>query len=72
MKKLTKIEYVKRLLNRGRSITSIQAFNSPYQITRLSAIIFVLRGQGMLIDTIPQKTKDGAVYAKYRLTKKGK
>lgn len=50
------------LLNKG-SITSIESFEL-YKATRLSGIIFNLKKEGYVIDTIDRKGKD-CVYAEY-------
>lgn len=59
------------LENKG-SITSIEAF-SRYGVTRLSAIIFDLRGMGYDIQTIPLETinrfNEKVTFAKYKLYK---
>ncbi len=70
MKRLTKTKMVKNHLQRGQTITSLEAINL-YGATRLSAIIFSLRQQGLDIATLPTTIKDrfgnSTTYAKYKL-----
>ena len=65
MKRLTKTKMVKNHLQRGQTITSLEAINL------LSAIIFNLRQQGLNIATLPTTIKDmfgnSTTYAKYKL-----
>lgn len=60
---------LEHLKNRG-SITSMEAFRL-YGITRLSGIIFRLRGSGYIIDSDSETTKNRygkeVTYARYRL-----
>lgn len=64
MKKRTKTEMVKRLLERGGTITSWQAI-TRYKATRLSGIIYSLKKQGMKIISEPV-TRDGVTFARYK------
>ena len=70
MKRLTKTKMVKNHLQRGETITSLEAINL-YSATRLSAIIFSLRRQGLDIVTLPITIKDmfgnSTTYAQYKL-----
>ena len=67
----TQINIVRKHLNKGKSITSLQAmkmtmeYDSP--IIRLSAIIHKLRGEGMKIKTVWEVSKKGKRFAKYEL-----
>ena len=63
----TQINIVRKHLNKGKSITSLQAFKMANPITRLSAIIHRLRGEGMKIKTVWEVSKKGKRYAKYTL-----
>lgn len=57
-------------LRGGKTITSLEAINL-YSATRLSAIIFCLRQQGLKIATLPSTIIDrfgnSTTYAKYKL-----
>lgn len=53
-----------KLIN-GEKVTSMAMF--PFGITRLSAVIFNLRGKGHTINTVDQRTEDGTTYAQYVL-----
>lgn len=68
MKKETQRSAIKKHLNRKGSITSWEAIQS-YGCTRLSAVIYDLRQEGMKIrtDKIEQKNRYGniVVFAKY-------
>lgn len=66
MKKPSTTERIARLLERGRSITPIQALEQ-FQCFRLSARINDLRNAGYNIKTLPHKTATGKTVAKYRL-----
>jgi hypothetical protein len=68
--KKTKIEQVRNLLLNGKTITYMEAF-TKFKATRLSAIIFALRAEGNIIETIPVK-KDGVVFAKYKMVSENK
>lgn len=57
MVRVTKMEQVRQHLLDKKSITSWEAINF-YGATRLSAIIFNLRGEGFNIDTESVKRKD--------------
>ena len=61
---------VQNHLQRGETITSLQAINL-YNATRLSAIIFTLRQKGYEIKSIPHTIKDSfgntTTYSKYKL-----
>lgn len=63
----TQINIVRKHLKKGKSITSLQAFKMANPITRLSAIIHRLRGEGMKIKTIWEVSKKGKRFAKYEL-----
>jgi hypothetical protein len=63
----TQINIVRKHLNKGKSITSLQAFKMANPITRLSSIIHRLRGEGMKIKTIWEVSKKGKRFAKYEL-----
>ena len=65
MKKITKIESVKRWLLLGRTITQMQAINL-WQYTRLADAVFVLNARGMNIVNLNKKPK----YARYKLKEK--
>lgn len=69
--KTTQMQIVKEILESGKSITSMDAFELG--ITRLSAIIFNLRKLGMIISTEDKVTvtRYGNVctYASYKLVK---
>lgn len=65
-------EVVLKHLQKYKSITSWQAIQR-YRITRLSAVIKMLRDEGHDIDTerIVKKTNDGVVrYGKYTLNER--
>lgn len=64
---MSKQEKVKNHLNKGKSITAIDALKL-YGSFRLSAIIFNLRKEGMKI-TSEVMTKNGSNFAKYTLVK---
>jgi len=70
MKRLTKTQMVKNHLKTGHTITSLEAIRL-YNATRLSAIVFNLRQQGLDIATLPVTIKDSfgypTTYAKYKL-----
>ena len=57
---MTKIDKIRKHLKEQGSITSYDAFTF-YRATRLSAIIFTLRKQGMLIDMdmVHKRDKEG-------------
>lgn len=61
--KKTKTAMVLEHLQKHGSITSLEAFEK-YRITRLAAIIYVLR-QSHIIMSSERETVDGGVYAKY-------
>ena len=63
----TQINIVRKHLNKGKSITSLQAFKMANPITRLSSIIHRLRGEGMKIKTVWEVSKKGKRFAKYEL-----
>lgn len=63
----TQTNIVRKHLNKGKSITSLQAFKMANPITRLSSIIHRLRGEGMKIKTIWEVSKKGKRFAKYTL-----
>ena len=67
MKTLTKIEYVRRWLQSGKSITDNQARNSHIRYTRLAVAINRLRERGMWIINIGQP----GYFAKYLMIDKG-
>lgn len=54
---MSKKKIVENHLNEGKTITSMEAFEK-YGITRLSAIIFNLRKEGMVILAESKKTTD--------------
>lgn len=61
----TKYEKVLEHLKKHGSITSWEAI-TKYRATRLSDIIFRLRKEGHIIETLPEKNTDGAgTHAKY-------
>lgn len=55
MQKTTKFKQIQTHLTKRKKITSWEAFDL-YGVTRLSAVIFVLRDRGWVIDSTP-KTK---------------
>lgn len=57
---------VKEALERGERLTSLSAFNLCHT-TRLSAIIFNLRKQGMNIVTVEKENSNGERYGEYHL-----
>lgn len=65
MKRLTKIEYVKRWLEKGKSLTQMQAI-SHFNYYRLADAVHKLRKSGMWIIDISKED-----YAKYLLIEKG-
>lgn len=72
MNKTNKTKLVKKWLLKKKSITTFQAFEL-FGATRLSAIIYALRKDGMAIRTVPVKFKDRyghtCIIAKYKLSK---
>lgn len=72
MKKLTQSEIILKHLNTHRGITSFEAFEK-YGATRLSAIIFVLRKKGHLIENedIYKRNRYGepVKFVRYKLVK---
>ena len=66
--RLTKTEKVKRHLERGNKITSMQAFKK-FNATRLSAIIFELRNRHKMDINTQEKVSrlDNGKYAEYYL-----
>jgi len=70
MARLTKTKMVKNHLERGETITSLDAIQL-YGATRLSSIIFNLRQRGLDIATLPTTITDrfgnSTTFAKYRL-----
>jgi hypothetical protein len=66
-----KTEWVRTVLENGHSITSKDAFDSPYILTRLSSVIHNLRNRGIPIITITHKITEGdktvGSYAEYKL-----
>lgn len=69
---MNQTQAIKKHLERGWTITSMQAFEK-YGCTRLSAKIFDLRAKGMVIDSIPctatNRYGDECRFVKYRLNK---
>lgn len=63
--KESKTEKVLQTLLDGNSITSMEAFQK-YNLTRLSAVIFVLKKRGYQIET-EMKYNKGTAYAEYRI-----
>lgn len=70
MTRLTKTKMVKNHLERGETITSLDAIQL-YGATRLSSIIFNLRQRGLDIATLPTTITDrfgnSTTFAKYKL-----
>ena len=66
--KLSTTDKIAALLNRGRSITAIQALEQ-FGTMRLAARILDLRDAGMNITTTDIKTPSGKYVAKYKLAK---
>lgn len=64
MRKLSKIESVKRYLMTGKTLTPIQAINF-WSYTRLADAINKLNNRGMNIKNLNKKGK----YAKYKIEK---
>ena len=73
--KMTQRLAVKNWLENGNTLTSMEAFEK-FGATRLSAIIFDLRAQGYIIDSIPctgqTRYGDSCQYVMYRWSKLNK
>ncbi len=66
--KITKKERVKRWLESGRSITSMEAF-SMWQVTRLAGVVHDLKKDGLTISNL-QSSKN-TNYAIYKIVTDG-
>ena len=62
----TKIRKVKEALCQGQFLTSLSAYELC-KTTRLAAIVFDLRQQGMPIVTVMRENKNGERYGEYHL-----
>ncbi len=65
----TKKQNVVEYLQANGSITSLEAINEFYA-TRLAAIIYTLKKEGMIFRTTREKHKSGCYYARYSLIEK--
>lgn len=63
---MTQNEIILNHIKKHGSITSMEAF-AEYNITRLSGRIHELRAKGHKITTDKEKSRNGAMYAVYRL-----
>ena len=63
---MNKTEMILNHLKEGKTITSLEAFQSPFYVTRLSSIIFNLRKRGYNIEMIEHRNKS-RTYAEYYL-----
>ena len=63
---MNKTELILNHLKEGKTITSLEAFQSPFYVTRLSSIIFNLRNRGYNIESIEHRDKNKS-YAEYVL-----
>lgn len=66
MTKISQKKTIENHLKKRGYITTIECF-SKYRITRLSQYIMLLRRENWLIESIPQKPKNGNPYVKYVL-----
>ena len=67
--KINKTKEVRNHLLKGKTITSLQAFQF-WNATRLSSIIFNLRRQGLNITSTDVEI-DGVKFSRYKWVKKG-
>lgn len=66
-RRVNKTQLVKDYLKKHGKITQLDAYLYCRYATRLSGIIYNLRAEGWLIDTVPTKGESGANYATYVL-----
>lgn len=65
---MTQIDAIREFLEKGNSITPLDALRE-FGCFRLAAVIFMLRDEGMDIETITEH-KNGKKYARYILRDK--
>lgn len=70
MRKTTQKQWILNQLKKGKKVTPLDSLDGC-GCFRMAAIIFELREEGYLIETIRQHSLGGANYAGYKLIKAG-